>query len=160
MQAISEKVEEALVKDAALVEFFNDVQNIYPTIHIGYDKDKNAFDILITVETDGMASDEEWVQEQINDKIMDDYLMPALKDLSLDLENAEWNIEVVIKPLEDQTLLLEPQYSLVKVLAIILKLISQVKSTVVTPIFITKFPRITLLSQKINPFCFLNFINK
>jgi hypothetical protein len=101
MQAISEKVEEALVKDAALVEFFNDVQNIYPTIHIGYDKDKNAFDILITVETDGMASDEEWVQEQINDKIMDDYLMPALKDLSLDLENAEWNIEVVIKPLED-----------------------------------------------------------
>ena len=101
MQAISEKVEEALVKDAALVEFFSDVQNIYPTIHIGYDKDKNAFDILITVETDGIPSDEEWVQEQINDKIMDDYLIPALKDLSLDLENAEWNIEVVIKPLED-----------------------------------------------------------
>jgi hypothetical protein len=100
-QEISEKIEEALVRDAALAEFFIDVQNIYPTINISYQKDKNVFDILIAVETDGTPADDEWVQEQINDKIMDEYLMPALEELSLDLENAEWNIEVVIKPLED-----------------------------------------------------------
>lgn len=101
MQAISEKIEEALVKDAALVEFFNEVQNIYPTINIIYDKDKNAFDILMTVETDGTPADDEWVQEQINDKIMDEYLMPALEELPIDLENAEWSIKVMIKPLEN-----------------------------------------------------------
>jgi len=32
---------------------------------------------------------------------MDEYLMLALEELSLDLENAECNIEMVIKPIED-----------------------------------------------------------
>ena len=84
-----------------MAEFFVNVKNIYPTINISFHKDKNVFDILITVETDGTPSDEQWAQEQINDKIMDDYLMPALEGLSLDLVNAEWNIEVAIKPLEE-----------------------------------------------------------
>jgi hypothetical protein len=101
IESISERIEEALVKDAALIEFFKDAKNIYPTINIAYNQNQNVFDILMTVETDGIPSDEEWVQEQINDKIMDEYLMPALEELHIDLENTEWNIEVVIKPLED-----------------------------------------------------------
>ena len=52
------------MRDAELTEFFSDAENLYPTINISYNKDQNAFDILIAVETDGITSDDEWFKNR------------------------------------------------------------------------------------------------
>jgi hypothetical protein len=99
--SIIKNVEEKMVKGGRISAFFSDVENLYPTIDVGYDpKNKMGF-IKIKVETDGTPLNAEWVDEEINDYVLDNYLHPEMEKAGVDMDEWEADISVDIVPLEE-----------------------------------------------------------
>ena len=57
--------------------------------------------IKIKVETDGTPLNAEWVDEEINDYVLDNYLHPEMEKAGVDMDEWEADISVDIVPLEE-----------------------------------------------------------